>query len=356
MRLPLIMAMIGALAWGYPARAQDVTSISSGDIVTATTTAAQDVACLDFRINGVCLFLICTIAGCEIETSIQFRHFNPALVVTSYNALDQSPWSEIQGLFGDAQVQANDAQFSILGTNLNSLQGGGTPTDDIPTTDDDTQRRRVKRTIFKNAEVIGSPGNALSLAGSLGLPLFCPTTDVFPLFPYFLSGVDAFAWRSGLTEIIFPETFIPGLREIGEFPFNSWGSVHPRSGFLNSPEEPKAAAVMAQRAADIATRESQPHVYIPVGSVEGFPAGSLVVFEPGPVVENDPDNSKWQFLVPVTEDTCEAFGENDTTDVAGGWSSNRVSAAGDYAWALWRPYRCCEEKGLFLAEIGLSNE
>ena len=351
MRLPLTMAMIAALAASGSARAQEVTSITSADIVTATTAAANDLACLDFRINGICLFLQCTPFGCSVNTTVQVRHFNPALVVTSYNALDQSPWSEIQGLFGEAQVQSNDAQFSALGINLSSLQGGGNFTDNNPTTDEDTQRRRAKRTIFKNAEVIGSPGNALSLAGSLGLPLFCPTTDVFPLFPYFLSGLDAFAWRTGLTEIIFPATFIPGLREIGDFPFNSWGSVHPRSGFLNSPEDPKAAAVMAQRAADVATRELEPHVYVPVGSVAGFPSGGLVVFEPEPVIEGDPDNSKWQFLVPVTENSCEAFGENDTANVADGWSNNRVSSAGDYAWALWRPYRCCQEDGVFLTEI-----
>jgi len=358
MRMVLAIAMIfGALTANGSARAQeaqenlDVTSITSADIVTATTEAASDLACLDFRINGVCLFLVCTPAGCSINTTIQFRHFNPALIVTSYNALGESPWEEIQGLFGAAQVVANQGQFAALGVNPLSIPGGGKFADEAPDSAKDDQPKRSKHTIFKDAEVIGSPGNALSLAGSLGLPLFCPTTDVFPLFPYFLSGLDAFAWRSGLTEIVFPATFIPGLREIGDFPLNSWGSVHPRSGFLNSPEDPKAAAVMAQRAADIATRELQPHVYFPVGSVPGLPSGGLVVFEPDPVVEGDPDNSKWQFLVPVTESSCDAFGENDTTDVFDGWSNNRVGSGGDYAWALWRPYRCCQEDGVFLTEI-----
>ena len=344
-------AIVGVLACGWEARAQQVTSITNADIVTATTAAAAEIACLDFRINGVCLFLVCTPAGCTIETSIQFRHFNPALIVTSYDSLDQSPWAEIQASFGAAQAAANDALFAGIGISLLVPQGTGEFTDKQKETDLETESERANRTVFKNAEVIGSPGSTLSLAGTLGLPLFCPTTDVFPLFPYFLSGLDSFAWRSGLTEILFPETFTPGLREIGAFPFNTWGSVHPRAGYLNSPEEPKAAAVMAQRAADIATRELQPHVYVPVGSVPGLPADGLVVFEPDPVLENDPENSKWQFLMPVTETTCEAFGENDTGNVLDGWANGRFSSAGDYAWALWRPYRCCQEEGIFLTEI-----
>jgi len=273
-------------------------------------------------------------------------------VVTSYDALDQSPWIESQALFGAAQVGANTGIFGVLGTGLQALQGTGTYSESRPTTEDLTERPRIQRTIFKNAEVIGAPGNALSLAGTLGLPVFCPATDVVPLFPYFLSGLDAFAWRSGLTELFFPATFIPGLREIGNFPFNTWGSVHPRQGFLNSPEEPKAAAVMAQRAADIATRELQPHVYVEVGSVDSVSSPGLLVLEPEPVVENDPESARWQFLVPVTENSCDAFGENDTVSALDGWANNRLSTARDYAWALWRPYRCCEEEGIFLTEIG----
>lgn len=350
--LLLLLAFVAA----SPAKAQLVETISTEDIVEATTTAASDLACLNFSINGVCLYLVCTPAGCTVETSIQFRHFNPSLIVTSYNTLGESPWDESREAFGALQVASNQGQFSILGVNPLSLAGGGKFSDDSQTRQpEDSEPDRSKHTVFKDAEVVGSPGNILSIAGSLGLPVSCPPTDVFPFFPYFLSGIDAFAWRSGLTEIVFPQTFIPGLREIGNFPFNTWGSVHPRQGFLNTPEDPKAGAVMAQRAADIATREFAPHVFIPVGSIPGQPAPGLDVFEPDPVLENDPDNSTWQMLVPVTETTCDVFGTNDTANIINGFSTNRVSVGGDYAFALWRPYRCCETKGALIGTIEIES-
>ncbi len=40
-----------------------------------------------------------------------------------------------------------------------------------------------------------------------------------------------------------------------------WGNVYPRQGFLVQPDDFKAAAVMAQRAGDVITRNGQPHVY-----------------------------------------------------------------------------------------------
>lgn len=356
MRHAATLLCVLILSVGAPAKAQLVDAISTDDIVEATTTAAGDLACLNFRINGVCLYLVCTPVGCTVETSIQFRHFNPSLIVTSYNSLGESPWDESRNAFGALQVGANQGQFSILGVNPLSLAGGGKFSDDSQTREpEDSEPDRSKHMVFKDAEVIGSPGNILSIAGSLGLPVSCPPTDVFPFFPYFLSGLDAFAWRSGLTEIVFPQTFIPGLREIGNFPFNTWGSVHPRQGFLNTPEDPKAGAVMAQRAADIATREFSPHVFIPVGSVPGQPAPGLNVFEPDPVLENDPENSTWQMLVPVTETTCDVFGTNDTANIINGFSTNRVSAGGDYAFALWRPYRCCETKGALIGTIEIDS-
>jgi len=334
----------------------DVESISIAEIVTATSAAVSDLVCLDFSVNGACFFLVCTPSGCTIETSIQYRHFNPSLIVTSYNTLGESPWDEARDAFGELQVEANDAQFSFLGIDLNSFQGGGKFADEKPIRkEEDAAASQVKHTVFKSAEVIGSPGNVLSIASNFGLPVFCPATDVTAFFPYFLSGVDAFAWRTGLTELFFPETFIIGQREIGDFPFNTWGSVHPRQGFLNTPEDPKAGAVMAQRAADIATREDQPHVYFPVGSVGGSQSSNLEVFEPGPVVERDPTNSKWQILVPVTEESCLVFGEDDDENVIAGFSGNRVSLGGDYAFALWRPYRCCEKKGIFLGAVEIQS-
>lgn len=334
-QLRLVYVCLSLVVWNQPARAG---AISSPEIITAGT----NFACMEWRLSGVCFFLVCTPFGCEIETSIQVSHFSPDLVVTSYNTLGESPWTEIQALYGAGQVVANQAQYAVQGIDPLVGPAGGNFAEPEPNEFDH------KNTIFKDSEVVGAPGNIATIAASFGLPLFCPATEVFPAFPYFLSGLDTLAWRSALTEIIYLATWVPGLREVGTFPFNTWGSVHPRNGFINQSEDPKAGAVIAQRAADLATRSGQPHVYVPVGSVPGWPSGGKKMWEPGPVQENDPENSKWQMLVPETSEVCEAFGENDTLDVFAGWSANKVDDSADYAWNLWRYYQCCDDEGIFL--------
>ncbi len=83
--------------------------------------------------------------------------------------------------------------------------------------------------------------------------------------PYLLSTLDAVMWRSGLPESFYPEALTPGLREIGSTTGgNMWGNVYPRSGFVTQVDDYKAAAVVAQRAADVVTRTGQIHVYQPM--------------------------------------------------------------------------------------------
>ncbi len=43
-----------------------------------------------------------------------------------------------------------------------------------------------------------------------------------------------------------------------------WGNLYPRSGFVNQQDGDKAAAVVAQRVADIMTRTGQAHTYVPL--------------------------------------------------------------------------------------------
>jgi hypothetical protein len=44
------------------------------------------------------------------------------------------------------------------------------------------------------------------------------------------------------------------------------------------------------------------------------------------------------------------FGRDDRDDTDG-WAGGRVSESGQYAWVLWRPYACCEIKGVFLYDL-----
>ena len=141
-----------------------------------------------------------------------------------------------------------------------------------------------------------------------------------------------------------------GLREIGDWPLNTWGSVYPRSGWLLQSDEPKAAAVAAQRVGDIVTRGAEPHVYREVASGGVFESSNKLVWRPQALEERNDKTGDWQMLSPVMDTNCETFGANDTASV-GGWSGGKLAADGNYAWTLWRPYSCCEVKGVFLGYV-----
>ena len=131
----------------------------------------------------------------------------------------------------------------------------------------------------------------------------------------------------------------------------TWGGVYPRTGWTTQAEEPKAAAINAQRAGDIVTRTGQPHIYVPIS---GGGDSSQRLWPPDPLLENDPATVVWQMLLLQPESTCAVFGTNDLTSISG-WSAGRVDAEGDYVWNLWRPYRCCRDRGIFLFDLDWNN-
>ena len=54
--------------------------------------------CLDWKIDGVCVFLRCGIFGCYIVTTPRISHRLPDLVVQSYANTAEAPWQEWQPL------------------------------------------------------------------------------------------------------------------------------------------------------------------------------------------------------------------------------------------------------------------
>ena len=60
-------------------------------------------------------------------------------------------------------------------------------------------------------------------------------------------------------------------------------------------------------------------------------------------MEGDASTGKWQELTPVLSSSCTVFPRTGFLTQA---------QQGDYAWALWRPYACCERRGqVFLGSI-----
>ena len=339
-------------------------TITTPGIVAGTTAAA--LSCMRWMPIGLCFWLHCSWSGCRVRTSLKIGHFNPDLVVSSYNELGGNPWVEIRATLGLAQ---RAAATGLLGALLpvplesvgNRTEGSG-------------DKRDHKNLIFREADAIGHP--LASLSGiAAGVGMLCQSQTA-PFLPYFQSGLDALAWRQEVPEIFYPASLLPGLREIGSWPLQTWGSVHPRTGWTTQSEEPKAAAINAQRAGDILTRGGQPHVYVSLSgdaymhndiitliddwvddgiggmTSQWFPSFSgQRVWPPGPLVERDQRTGTWQMLVPHAESSCNLFGTDDRASPAG-WGGGRVDSEGDYAWNLWRPYKCCRRRGQwFLFDI-----
>ncbi|MFV0277181.1 MAG: TIGR03756 family integrating conjugative element protein [Parahaliea sp.] len=277
---------------------------------TATITASLlSPDCIAYRVKGICYWLFCTQAGCSLETSIKVEHYVPDAVVSSYANTGENPWVEVRAL---SQPNA-------------SAEGGGDGN-----TNEEHENNLAK---FKNADVIGHPGATLfsQLISQWGYSCAGAGTA---FMPYLLSTLDTVAWRYNLPESLYTEALIPGRREIGtRTGLNLWGNVYPRGGFLHQVDDHKAAAVVAQRAGDVVTRRGQVHVYQPLLADAGagyWPAGALM--------ESDATTGKWQELSPTLKNSCAVFPHDE----------RRVQAPrGDYAWALWRPYACCEREGQF---------
>ncbi len=322
-RAPLILTLMLSLA---VARAGTITT---PEILSKTSAATF--ACMQWTPIGLCFWLDCSFFGCRVKSSLKIGHYNPDLVVSSYNELGRNPWLEIRNTLGRAQ---KSAARGLLGALL------AVPIDSAGNrTEGTTNNRDHKNLLFRETDAIGHPQQAVSgfLAG-----LIC-NSQSRPFVPYFLSGIDALSWRQVVPEIFYPASFIPGLRELGNWPLQTWGGVYPRTGWTTQAEEPKAAALIAQRAGDIVTRTGQPHVYRPL---VGSPRGNKRLWPPGPLIETDRRTGTWQMLLPRTETRCKVFGINDLASVTG-WGGGRVDPEGDYVWNLWRPYKCCRRRGQF---------
>ncbi|WP_374072519.1 TIGR03756 family integrating conjugative element protein [Alloalcanivorax xenomutans] len=287
------------------------TTLPAFALDTATiTSSVLSPDCISYRVKGICYWLLCTLTGCSVETSVKVEHYVPDAVVSSYSNTGKNPWVEVRAL---SQPNA-------------SAEGGGDGT-----TNEEHENNLAK---FKNADVIGHPGSTLFNQFISQWGYSCAGAGT-AFMPYLLSTLDTVAWRYNVPESLYPEALIPGRREIGtRWGLNLWGNVYPRGGFLHHVDDYKAAAVVAQRAGDVVTRRGQVHVYQPLvaNAYDGYwPAGALM--------ESDASTGKWQELTPTLKNTCAVFPH----------SERRVQAQqGDYAWALWRPYACCQRQGQVL--------
>ncbi|MCW2478054.1 TIGR03756 family integrating conjugative element protein [Candidatus Symbiopectobacterium sp. NZEC135] len=281
---------------------------------TAIISSSLSPDCLEYRVTGICYWLLCTKFGCTVRTSVKVRHYVPDAVVSSYSNTGENPWVEVRAM-------------SMPNT---TARGGG----------DGTSNHGNENNLskFRNADVIGHPGGQAFSQFVSSSGYICDGAGT-AFMPYLLSTLDTIAWRYNIPEAVYPEALIPGMREIGaRTTRNLWGSVYPRGGFLHQVDSHRASAVVAQRAGDIVTRRGQLHIYQPLlaNTRDGYwPAGALM--------ENDASTGKWQELTPRPSSSCTVFPHTGTLTQA---------RQDNYAWALWRPYSCCQRRGqTFLGSV-----
>lgn len=330
MRRPIVLIILCCLVSPTQTRAVEV---STADILSRTADAT--LACMQWTPVGLCFWLRCNWFSCDVESSLKIGHYNPDLVVSSYNELGKNPWQEAQSVLGKVQQRAASNLIGRLG-NVPADSAGNR-------TEGHSGRGEHNNLIFRETDAIGHPSLAIPWPANIRC-----ASQARAFMPYFLSGLDALSWRQAMPELVYPASHLPGLREIGRWPLQTWGGVYPRTGWSVQAEEPKAAALTAQRAGDIVTRRRQPHIYQALSDLSPV---DQRVWPPNELIENDASTGYWQMLSPTPDEGCQVFGYNDLTD-ARGWGGGRVDENGDYVWNLWRPYQCCERSGqLFLFDI-----
>ncbi len=327
-----LLAVAILVLWLVPAAGS---SGKSEDALSTMSITMQSWAgfwsCGKYEIIGICVWLVCSLYECHTEESLLRAHYQPDVVVTASNAGADIPWNEANMIYGNLETGALGMFYSYLN---HGKQGGGNRAEEGL---DDHKDQPHEDLIFKDTSAIGNP-----IAGEIDCP-----SQTSNMKYHFLASVDSPFWRDNLVEKYLPPSWIPGMREVGTFFLNTWGSVYPRIGFIYQAVDPKAAAVTAQRTADIITQEGQPHLYQALsGSASN---GDDLVFPPAQCIERDATTCKWQMLTPKASASCEVFGVNDL--YGSDWADGKVAQSGDYAWNLWRPYKCCEIKGEYLYKI-----
>lgn len=72
---PLSLAITFSLSFSASA------AINSAAIIASTLSPT----CLEYKVVGICYWLLCTPFGCKVKTSTKVRHYVPDAVVSTYS-------------------------------------------------------------------------------------------------------------------------------------------------------------------------------------------------------------------------------------------------------------------------------
>ncbi|MCP3679096.1 MAG: TIGR03756 family integrating conjugative element protein [Gammaproteobacteria bacterium] len=249
----------------------------------------------------------------------QCDHYLPDVVVSVFNRDDDNPWEFAQQVIDPVMHQTGSA---LLRQVVSTPPHGG---------ETHSNSSLDMSNHFHEVDIIGNPTLALLSRDS---QLLLPST-ARPYQPYYSSLLDSYAWRYPAAERFYPQSWLPGVHDVGIIGLHNWGQVYPRNGYINQPNDAKAAAVIALRASTIITANRlQPHLYYPLTNDCGHHC------QASEVKENSQD-SQYQMIYPKAETHCIVFGGNDLLSPTPWESDATQQGKRRYLWVLWRHYHGC---------------
>lgn len=299
-------------------------SLTSIDI-TARTLAALP-SCLHYQITGVCMWL--TPSGYTTTTSY-VEHYLPDVVVSVFNKPGDNPWVEVNATLDQAGSLAENAIITAL---AKTPAGSGRHGFNDPL---------QQNTFFKEVDIIGNPAVSALPTEAMLLP-----SAAVPMQPYFQSMLDSALWRGFPPQAIPEQTYAMGTSLVNYIGNTggavTWGSALPFEGKIQTSNDAKAAAVIAQRASNLLTAtNSWGHIYQPLPIICGQACSAAII-------KQNNDTTQFQRIYPDTQTTCEVFGQTMTYG-----EEIEPEANGAYAWVLWRKYQgCIPGPGVFIGKVG----
>ena len=296
---------------------------------------------VNYKIEGMCFWLHHGFLGIPyITTTAKVNEFIPDAIVSVYNHNKSNPW-----LFGNDAI---DPVMKTAGDAINKAAEHEKP--EHNTFSVGSSKNMMQK--YKEVDVVGDPGLVIFFT-SIGFASMNTEATIYR--PYYSSLADTYNWRTPLLEILLhPQYLIPGVRTEGSL-IDQWGSIFPRTGYINQLGDYKAAAVIALRGADLATDGMSGHVSFPKlhsGSCtyEGHNGSDCHVSASH---ENDYNNVKYQEIYPKpTAVAKKDFGVNDLFNATTYKQDQFSKGKGNYVWVMWRHYKgCIQDSGKFIAGV-----
>ncbi len=300
--------------------------ITTAEILERTSESAAD--CLEYKVVGICVFVKCIGPICDYDYSAKVDHYLPDLVVTAQHTRHANPWTLIREIYDPIVNAVGEGIFEAL-TDFELFSG------EANAAGEDVAGIRLRET-----DVVGNP--ALYLYDQYDDYFLKSGASAYTM--HYQSTLDAFSWREPILEMFFPSNWtslIPGVNEIGNYPSYTWGSLSLRGGFVTNPNNTKANAVVANRAAHIATSGFQVHLKNAATGCSNDDCTAPGAAAPGA------SKTKWQRLLPEPANMCT---DEIHTGNSPDWAKPKQHNSA--AWTVWREYRgCLPGEGAFVFAI-----